>query len=127
MSTLLNELLAVEKACAAAFNRRDVDSILEHFSDDISGFSSTKHERFHGKEELKSTFEYYLSEAEDLTFEIADPEVIDLGELAILTLYWKVILKSGNKIREVNGRGSHVFRRFNGTWKIIHEHFSKAH
>ena len=127
MADITKELIGIEENCARAFNQRDVETLLSYFSEDISGFSSTRHDRFSGKEELRQTFEYYLSEAEEVSYQISQPQAIDLGDVAILSFYWKVVLRTGEKVKEIPGRGSHVFQRSNGEWKIVHEHFSRAH
>lgn len=127
MSEILDELMKVERECSEAFNKRDIPSILNYFSDEISGFSSTSHDRFEGKVELGKTFEYYLSEAETVTYELFDPTVSQFGDTAILSFYWRVTLKSGNRRFEIPGRGTHVFHKISGKWQIIHEHFSRAH
>lgn len=127
MSDLLKELVAIEKACAHSFNQKDLGGLLSHFSDQISGFSSTEHDRFKGKDELRKTFEYYLSEADTVTYEIMDPLTRDFGNIAILSFYWRVTLISGNKRVEIPGRGTHVFERAGAKWKIVHEHFSRTH
>jgi ketosteroid isomerase-like protein len=127
MANLLNDLIAIEENCAKLFNKRDLDELLKNFSENISGFSSTEHDRFQGQAELKKTFEYYLAEADNVTFEIMNPVATDLNEIAILSFYWRVTLLHGNKRVEIPGRGTHVYLKKNGTWKIIHEHFSRAH
>jgi ketosteroid isomerase-like protein len=127
MDKLLSELITIEQQCAAAFNEKNIPALLEFFGDEISGFSSTEHDRFNSKSELKKTFEYYLSEADTVTYEIIDPSVTEAGEVAILSFYWRVTLKTGNKRVEIPGRGTHVFYHEDGKWKIIHEHFSRAH
>ena len=127
MSDILNELVSIEEACSKAFNQRNLPEILKYFSDDISGFSSTKHDLFKGKGELQKTFEHYLSGAEEVSYSIRHPEVIELGDIAIMSFYWKVALKNSEKVIEIPGRGSHVYSRINGEWKIVHEHFSRAH
>jgi ketosteroid isomerase-like protein len=127
MDALLNELVEIEKQCATAFNENNISGIIQYFSDQISGFSSTEHDRFKSKEELKKTFEYYLAEADSVTYEILEPIVTEAGNVAILSFYWRVTLKTGNKRVEIPGRGSHVFQKENGQWKIIHEHFSRTH
>lgn len=127
MSDLLKELLSVEQNCANAFNQTKVPEILAHFSEEISGFSSTSHARFHGKADLEKTFQYYLSEAEKVTFELSEPRAIDMEDVAILDFYWVVTLVTGQKKSEIHGRGTHVYQKTNGEWKIIYEHFSRAH
>ena len=127
MQEILAELVGIEEQCAAAFNRKNLDEILALFHEDISGFSSTDHDRFRGKAELKQTFEYYLTEAETVTYEILDPQVSQYDKTAILSFYWRVTLLSGSRRLEIPGRGTHVFQLVNDQWKIIHEHFSRAH
>ena len=92
MANLLDELIAIEESCAKAFNKKDLDSLLKNFSEKISGFSSTEHDRFQGQAELKKTFEYYLAEADNVTYEIMNPVATDLGEIDILSFYWRVTL-----------------------------------
>ena len=57
MQDILNQLVGIEQQCAEAFNKKDLPRILEFFDSAISGFSSTEHDRFDGKDELKKTFE----------------------------------------------------------------------
>jgi len=127
MSQILEELIGIEEKCAEAFNKKKLDELLGYFSDDISGFSSTDYDRFMGKAELKKTFEYYLAEADTLSYEIFDPSASQFGDTAILSFYWRVILKTGSKRLEIPGRGTHVFYQKAGNWQIVHEHFSRAH
>jgi len=127
MHQILNELVEIEKKCAEAFNKKDLPAILGYFSADISGFSSTDHDRFQGKDELRQTFQYYLAEAETVTYEILDPSITEAGDTAILSFYWRVTLKTGKKRIEIPGRGSHVYHRQGGKWLIVHEHFSRVH
>jgi ketosteroid isomerase-like protein len=124
---LERELLRLEEEQAAAFNRRDVAAALASFSPEIVGFSSTRHERVSGLQALRETFEYYLRQAERIEYQISEPLVQAFGETAIVSFYWTVTLSNGIHRREVHGRGTHVFHRMNGQWRIVHEHFSRAH
>jgi ketosteroid isomerase-like protein len=122
------KIIKIEKNCAKWFNRGELEKILNHFDKNIFGFSSTKHEKFYGKEELQKTFEYYLSEGEELEFTLKDLQVdLITKSLAICTFYWQVTLRAGSKVTEIPGRASHVYHKTKGNWKIVHEHFSKAH
>jgi ketosteroid isomerase-like protein len=127
MKPISPEILDLEEKQVAAFNRGDIDEILKFFYADIVGFSSTKYERISGLQSMRETFEYYLDEAEKIEYSISEPTVQVFGETAILTYYWLVTLINGAKKQEVKGRGSHVYVRVNGEWKIVHEHFSRAH
>lgn len=127
MAAILDELVSIEKKCAEAFNKNSIADILQYFTEDVNGFSSTEHDRFRGKEELKKTFEYYLSEADSVSYDIMEPAASRYDDTAILNFYWRVTLKKGNKRVEIPGRGTHVYHKIGGAWKIVHEHFSRAH
>ncbi|MFQ6091533.1 MAG: YybH family protein [bacterium] len=127
MEEIESLILSLEKEQVGAFNRGDVDRILSFFDPDIVGFSSTKHDRFAGLDDLRKTFEYYLQKTSKLEYSISDTSVQVFGDTAILSFYWLVAMIFGKTRREVQGRGSHVYRRKNGEWKIVHEHFSRAH
>lgn len=127
MSDLERELLRLEEEQVAAFNRRDIAAALASFSPHVVGFSSTRHERLSGWEALRETFEYYLRQAEVVRYQISEPLVQTLGDTAIMSFYWTVTLQDGEHRREIQGRGTHVFHQEDGQWKIVHEHFSRAH
>ena len=127
MKPISPEIIELEEKQVAAFNEGNIDKILEFFYPDIVGFSSTKHGRISGLQAMRETFEYYLHEAEKIEYSISEPTVQVFGDSAILTYYWFVKLIDGNKKQEIKGRGSHVYARIDGNWKIVHEHFSRAH
>ena len=120
-------ILSLEQEQVEAFNRGDIDKILSYFDPDIVGFSSTRHDRFVGLEDLRKTFEYYLQKTSRLEYSIQDPSVQVFEDTAILSFCWLAVMVFGKTRREVQGRGSHVYRKINGDWKIVHEHFSRAH
>ena len=127
MADVERHLIDLEHQQAQAFNRGDIDAVLGYFDPRILGFSSTRHERIQGLEAMRKTFEYYLEGAEKVTYEISEPAVQVYDDVAIVTFYWVVHLSSSGKTQAVHGRGTHVFIRRNGDWKIVHEHFSRAH
>jgi ketosteroid isomerase-like protein len=127
MSEIIDDIIHIETEQAAAFNRSDLDAAIGCFDQEMVGFSSTKHERLAGLEALRETFEYYLKQAGKVEYNIVSPMVQVVGETAIVSFYWTVAFGDSPHRREINGRGSHVFARKNGQWKIVHEHFSRAH
>jgi len=127
MTELEQKISHIETDLAAAFNRRDIDALLAYFDEDLVGFSSTKHERLFGLEALRRTFHYYLEQSERVAFHLSEIIVHTYGQVAISTFYWTVAIHSGDTQHDVHGRGSHVFVERNGEWKIVHEHFSRAH
>ncbi|MDZ7374900.1 MAG: nuclear transport factor 2 family protein [candidate division KSB1 bacterium] len=127
MADVEQHLVELEQRQVEAFNRRAIDEVLAHFDPALVGFSSTRHDRLHGLEDLRKTFHYYLDQAEEVSYEIQDPEVVVYGDVAIVTFYWVVRLTDGGRTRSVRGRGTHVYLRRNDSWKVVHEHFSRAH
>ena len=58
---------------------------------------------------------------------MSDVEAKVYGDAAIVTFYWVVRLTSKGKTQSVHGRGTHVYVLKGDQWKIVHEHFSRAH
>ncbi len=123
-----SEILAIEKAMSDAFNAGKIEEILKYFDEELIEFSSTQYERLVGINALRETFHYYLKEADHLEYNMVSPIIKILDEnAAIVSFYWFVILSNGKTRREIQGRGTHVYLKKNGEWKIVHEHFSRAH
>lgn len=121
---LREEILRLEQQQARAINRGDVREATRMFHEEFVGFSSTKHARIRGLPALSRTFHYYLKRAPKIAYRIEQPQVLVSGNTAVTTFYWTVRLGPGRRIR---GRGTHVFVRKGKDWRVIHEHFSRAH
>jgi ketosteroid isomerase-like protein len=118
------EILHLEREQVRAINRGDVRCALKLFDRGFVGFSSTKHQRIRGLGALRKTFDYYLKQAPKLAYHLEQPHVSVSGGTAVATFYWSVQLGRGHKI---HGRGTHVFSKQGKEWKVVHEHFSRAH
>ncbi len=119
-----NQILRLEREHAAAFNEGDVRGATKMFAKGFVGFSSTKHSRIRGITALANTFKYYLKRSPRMKYSIQQAKVDVSGSMAVATFYWKVTLGRGKAIR---GRGTHVFTRKGKAWRVVHEHFSRAH
>jgi len=124
MPTTRQQILGLERAQVRAINTADVRGALQMFDRAFVGFSSTQHNRIRGLGALRKTFHYYLKRAPKLTYHIEQPHVSVNGGAAVATFYWTVQLGRGRKI---HGRGTHVFSRQGKNWRVVHEHFSRAH
>ena len=118
------QILRIEREQVRAINRGDVRLAVEPFHKGFVGFSSTQHKRIRGLSALAKTFHFYLKRAPKMTYRIEKPHVHVSGGTAVATFYWIVGLGKG---RSVHGRGTHVFAREGKNWRIVHEHFSRAH
>ncbi|HVP41922.1 MAG TPA: nuclear transport factor 2 family protein [Terriglobales bacterium] len=124
MTGTQRQILRLEREQARDFNRHDLGALLAQFGPGFMGFSSTRHKRVSGRKELASTFRHYFDRSPRAQYRIAQPRVQVLGGVAVASFYWTVTLSPR---RKVEGRGSHVYAKGKGGWKIVHEHFSKAH
>ena len=124
MASTGQQILQLERAQVRAINAADVRGALQMFDRAFVGFSSTQHKRIRGLAALRKTFDYYLKRAPKLTYHIEQPHVSVNGGAAVATFYWTVQLGRGHKI---HGRGTHVFSRQGKNWRVVHEHFSRAH
>jgi ketosteroid isomerase-like protein len=127
MEEIKQKILALEEEQVKAFNDGDEKKFLTFFDPDLTGFSSTQHMRLASLGELTKTFQYYQSQASAIEYVISDPCIKIYSNTAILTFYWAVYFKDEKKKKPIKGRGTHVYLERNGEWKIIHEHFSRAH
>jgi len=118
------QILRLEREQAAAVNRGDIRGATKMFDKGFVGFSSTRHERIRGLTALAKTFQFYLQRAPKMTYRIEQPRVHVSGDTAVATFYWTVGLGAGRRVR---GRGTHVFARKGRDWRVVHEHFSRAH
>ncbi len=127
MDSIEKVFVEIEKSMVKLFNAKKIDPILDYYSDNFVGFSSTKHERLTKLSQLKKTFLHYLTEGDPVKFSIKNIKVNVYGESVLTSFYWRVDIHNKGKIISLNGRGSHIFVQLVEDWKIVHEHFSKAH
>jgi len=122
--TTRQQILQLERAQVRAVNHHDLRGALAMFDRAFVGFSSTQQKRIRGLGALRETFHYYLKRAPKLAYHIEQPHVSVSGATAVATFYWTVQLGRGRKI---HGRGTHVFSKHGKNWRVVHEHFSRAH
>lgn len=127
MDSIEKQLVDIEKAIVKLFNKKDIPAILEFFNKDFTGFSSTRHERITSIAQLKKTFLHYLDEGDPVKYSISGLKATIFGEGALTTFYWRVDIHKNKKVKTIQGRGSHMFIMLDSKWKIVHEHYSKAH
>jgi ketosteroid isomerase-like protein len=124
MTTGEREILRLERSQVSDFNRHNIKALVNHYTNKLVGFSSTRHERIGGRAALAKTFKHYLQVSPRVRYSISDLKVQALGDAAVASFYWKVQLAPGH---HVAGRGTHVLVKDRGKWKIAHEHFSRSH
>lgn len=124
MTAAQRQILQMERQQEKDFNRRHLRGCLAPFAPGFVGFSSTRHDRIAGRAALKKTFLYYMRQSPRMRYRISQLRVQVFDDAAVTTFYWTVQLEPGWQVR---GRGTHVFVKRAGRWRIVHEHFSRAH
>jgi len=127
MASALQTILGIEKEMVRDFNAGKIDELLGHFHPRVVGFSSTQQERIAGHAAMKKTFNYYFQASSRMKYQISQPQVQVMGDAAVATFYWTVELGAGRPRHLIKGRGTHVYAHQQGKWRIVHEHFSRAH
>ena len=127
MDAVQKDIAHIERSIVKLFNEKKIDKILQHFSKNFIGFSSTQHERITSRTKLKKTFLHYLDEGDEVKYSIKNLNVKIYGEGALSSFYWTVEITKRKKTKTIHGRGSHVFLITENGWHIVHEHYSKAH
>jgi ketosteroid isomerase-like protein len=127
MDAVQTDVAKIEKSIVKLFNQKKINEIMQFFSRDFVGFSSTRHERLTGLGQLKKTFLHYMDEGESVKYSIKGLKVNIYGEGALASFYWKVEISKKKKVQTIDGRASHFFLITDKGWKIVHEHYSKAH
>ena len=122
--TTRQQILQLERAQVRAINHADLRGALQMFDRGFVGFSSTQQKRIRGLGALRKTFHYYMKRAPKMTYHIEQPHVSVSGATAVATFYWTVQLDRGRKL---HCRGTHVFTKQGKSWRVVHEHFSRAH
>src|SRR5574337_75674 len=127
MASALQTILGVEREMVRDFNAGRIEQLLGHFHPRVVGISSTLQQRISGRAAMRETFNYYHQASSRMKYQIAKLQVQVFGEASIATFYWTVELGVGRPRHVIRGRGSHVFTLASGKWRIVHEHFSRAH
>ncbi len=127
MASAAQTILGIEKEMVGDFNAGKIERLLAHFHPRVVGFSSTRQERIAGRSAVRKTFSYYRQASSRIKFNISKPRVQVFDDVAVATFYWSVELGSGRPRHAIQGRGTHVFIHQGREWKIVHEHFSRAH
>lgn len=105
-----------------------IDSLWEH-SPDVSNINIRGHQK--GFEDIKQNFyQPIFAVLKDrnlrMVTEQREPSVYIFDNTAIVEFYWKLdaVIKDGNRPVSMLGRETHVMRKINGEWKLVHLHYS---
>ncbi len=124
-------LAEIENALSAEFelpHQGDFEGFLRYHAID-KGFSLYSNfppfRRFDDNEAIEKERNWFFSVAPKLHAEIHGLRVRVFGEMALATLYVDYSIEHLNKRPDLTARGTVIFIRNEGSWKILHEHWSR--
>lgn len=116
-----NELIiAMERAALERWGKGDPSGFLEITDEDVVYFDPFVEKRLDGKKALTDLYESIRGQIHVDTFDLINPLVQGLGDMAVLTFNF-VSTTDG---KEDRWNCTEVYRRTSGEWKIIQTHWS---
>ena len=110
-----------------AFSAKDVDSVMELYTDDVVAYDVVPPLQYIGKAAYRADYQQFFAQYEDdLHVEVRDLHVGVNGELAYATGLEMIsgTLKRGQKKSNTWIRFTSLYRKLNGKWLDFHDHVS---
>lgn len=114
-------IIALEKAALEKWNSGDPGGYINLSADDVSYFDPSLSQRLDGIENLKKYYEPIKKAVEVHKYEMINPQVVAMQNMAVLTFNFHSYKAEG--VSKWNC--TEVYRlEADGQWKIIHTHWS---
>jgi ketosteroid isomerase-like protein len=128
-SSLLDELVALERGALDRWVTLDPDGYLGLYADEITYFDPMTDGRIAGLAAMKSRFTPMKGAKPPFTnprYEMIDPRVQQHGDIAILTfnLVNYGTPPGGSESVVARWNSTEVYGRISGKWRIVHSHWS---
>jgi len=119
-------LVDLERGALERWGRGDPQGYLDIMASDLTYFDPMTAKRIDGQDALKQYFAPFTGKIKIEKIEMNDPKVQRSGDLAVLTFNlvdYGAQMDGGPKTT-ARWNATEVFQRLNGSWKIIHSHWS---
>ena len=116
------EVLALERQAMNGWLRGDPDPQLAILDPQITYFHDVVRVRLEGLPAVRELYERYRGVALFDSYEIRNPKVQAIGEVAVLT--YQLSQRKGAAAKLWNG--TQVYRRTTEGWRVVHAHWSEA-
>jgi ketosteroid isomerase-like protein len=119
-----HEIIEIERNALKRWCAGDPSGFLEISAHDVVYFDPFLPERLDGWDTLNAYYKHLRGKVSVLRFEIINPKVQQIGNIAILTynfISWVTDKKS------IHWNCTEVFRQTDSVWKIIQTHWSLIH
>ena len=120
-SDVAHTIIDMERAALARWGRGDPSGFLEISAEDVVYFDPFQARRLNGLAELRALYESIRGQVQIARFELIDPVVQAVDDMAVLTFNY---VAEGTNEATSRWICTEVYRREAGTWRIIQTHWS---
>lgn len=118
-------IIALERAALDRWGKGDPRGYLETFAPDITYFDPTREARVNGLEAMKELLIPITGKIKVDHYEMIGPKVQHYGDVAVLSFNLVSYGQRPNgESAIVRWNATEVYARTEGTWKIVHTHWS---
>lgn len=115
-----SEILKLEQAAMERWSSGDPEGFLELSAEDVTYFDPFTERRLNGRDELAKLYRSLTGQVKVDRYEFIDPKVELMEDMAVLT--FNFVSYMGRNVNRWNT--TEVYRKSNGSWKIIHTHWA---
>lgn len=115
-------VMAMERAALDRWSKGDPLGFVENSAPDVIVFDPYLDRKINNRDELAQRYETLSGKIANQGYEVVDPQVQEIGSVAILTYIWVIHELDGDKPMNVTA----VYRNDAGRWQIAHAHVSPA-
>jgi ketosteroid isomerase-like protein len=115
-------VIDLEKAALGRWCNGDPDGFLEISASDVVYFDPFLSTRLDGFDQLKAHYDGLRGQIFAPRYEMIEPHVQEIGNVAILT--FRFVSYSGSEGAEMRWNCTEVYRRQAGIWQIVQTHWS---
>jgi uncharacterized protein (TIGR02246 family) len=121
-----HEIIALERAALDRWGKGDPQGFFDTMAPEQTYFDPMTDKRIDGQEALKKYIAPFAGKISIERVEMIDPKVQRVGDLAVLTFnlndYGAQV--AGGPKTTVRWNSTELYQRINGSWKIVHSHWS---
>ena len=118
---IAQRIIGMERAALERWGRGDPSGFLEISAEDVVYFDPFQPRRVNGLAELRALYELIRGRVQVDRFELLDPVVQAVGDMAVLTFNY---VAEGTNEGTSRWNCTEVYRRDEGVWRIIQTHWS---
>ena len=120
-TTIAQTIIDLERRALERWGKGDPSGFLEISADDVVYFDPYQERRLNGIGELRELYESIRGLVQIAHFELIDPRVQAVDDMAVLTFNY---VAEGTNEATSRWNCTEVFRRDGGSWRIIQTHWS---